>query len=115
MRDSRSGDKQRPTFSVFFGRWRFAVIIIANIWLVYVIMRWGTVPAPLPDSEGPAAGYSPVTTLIASAALVGAVLALVVGISQLYRSLRGRRSPLAIYRGTQTPPDQTGSGRGASE
>lgn len=49
------------------------------------------------DAAQPVAQYSPAATLIASVALVGSVLAMVVGVFHVWRSRRQQESRLAIY------------------
>jgi hypothetical protein len=112
MLDSNPRDKQVPTYYRLAGKWRFMVIMIVNIWLVFVIMRFGMArqqPRPLPDPGRPAAEYSFTTTLIASTALVGVVLAVVMGVILFYRGRSDQCSRLVIYRGAETPRDATGS------
>ena len=74
-------------------RWRFVVIMMANVWLVFVIMRFGIArqeQGALPKPAQAFGGYSLTTTFLASAALVAIVLGMVAGVVLWWRSRHAR-------------------------
>jgi cytochrome b subunit of formate dehydrogenase len=82
-------------------KWRFVVIMMANVWLVFVIMRFGIAR----QEQGPLTEYSLTTTFMASTALVATVLGLVTGVLVWRRSRSNRPRRLVFYRGEDGPQD----------
>ncbi|HEV3342676.1 MAG TPA: hypothetical protein VG125_20055 [Pirellulales bacterium] len=106
MPDSNLHRKRLPIHSRLAEKWRFMVIMAANVWLVFVIMRFGMArhdQRPLAEPDQTVAEHGLTATLLASAALVGAVLAVVLAVFLLWHR-SNRRSRLAVC------PDDDGHG-----
>ncbi|HWB08305.1 MAG TPA: hypothetical protein VG826_03735 [Pirellulales bacterium] len=110
MLNSKSPDTPTPLRSRIADKWRFVLIMIANVWLVFVIMRFGIAWQQQGRLEPGQAGgrYSLMATLLASTALVATVLGLASGVLVWRRSRSNDRTRLAVYRGDDAPPDSMG-------
>jgi hypothetical protein len=106
MLDSTPHDERVPILARLADKWRFIVIMIANVWLVFLIMRFGLAwqqPEQTPEGQPPVAEYGLTTTLIASFALVATVLALTTGVFLSWRHRSHRPTRLAVYLGEDVP------------
>jgi cytochrome b subunit of formate dehydrogenase len=101
MVDSKPREMQTSLRSRLADKWRFLVIMMANVWLVFVIMRCGIAR----QEQGPLTEYSLTTTFVASTALVATVLGFVTGVLIWRRSRANGQTRLVVYRGEDVPLD----------